>query len=151
MASQTTGRPGPKRKRRETGGAHGLRCPAALSPSAKRAWRELVKAMDGAGVLSAVDGHLLEVVAGDLALMREARSALKEQGLFAADKAHSLELRRSPAALAYRLFRQDVVDGLGKLFMTPSARARANVVLESAGEVMSPWLVGVDDGLVDEW
>jgi P27 family predicted phage terminase small subunit len=101
-----------------------------MSLEAKREWRRIAGALHGVGLLTEIDGVALAMLCESLAIYRQAKAALGDEGLVVvSDKGNSYQ---HPALGIMNSARADALKWAREFGMTPAARSR--ISLEGGGE-----------------
>lgn len=105
------------------------RCPAHLDPSGKRAWKNLVKLLDGMTVLTEADGLALARICDCYTDILECRKLIKRDGRTykTFDQNGNELIKNNPAVSQLRAADAQLKSYLVEFGLTPAARTKLKV------------------------
>ncbi len=109
-------------------------CPYYLPNRAKKVWREAVRRLSAAGVLTELDGNALTRYCDAFIRWRDAAAFLDKNGTYypVRDENGRLKhLRQFPQVLQYNSFNRALLSLEQEFGMTPSSRSRINAPTEN--------------------
>ena len=110
------------------------RCPRVLTPAGKTAWRQVTKMLDAMGLLTVVDGHMLERYCDGLVRWRAAAAFLQKHGEvypIKDDKGNLRYMQQFPQVSIYAKLDVALRRMEEQFGMSPAARTRIQVAVDA--------------------